>query len=212
LNTQSQHNKRGHDMKIGIVLLVAVFFGVAQAQAQDESVVEAVVGALDVPKDKAIKTAAWLLKEFPSSGARVDALFPDSIIVDEIPLAVKERVDVPVNFAHKGNAVEKTTFYAGMEVAEVFSWWQNPRKWTLDEYSSVAATLIAGYFAYDQFIASDSAGPPEASGTFSVGPSGVVGDFKGVNGTLTGKFEHRKVEGEETTESTSAEFTITQKP
>ena len=198
-------------MKIGIVLLVAVFCGVAQAQ--DESVVDVVVAALETPKDKAIATAAWLLKEFPSSGARVDSLFPGSIIVDEIPVSVKERVDVPVNFAHKGNAVDKTTFYAGMEVAEVFSWWQNPRKWTLDEYSSVAATLIAGYFAYDQYIASDSAGPAEASGTFSVGPSGVVGDFQGVNGTLTGKFEHRKTEGDGVaSESTTSTFTITQKP
>ena len=197
-------------MKIGIVLLLAVFCGVAQAQ--DESVVDVVVAALETPKDKAIATAAWLLKEFPSSGARVDALFPDSIIVDEIPLSVKERVNVPVNFAHKGNAVDKTTYYAGMEVAEVFSWWQNPRKWTLDEYSSVAATLIAGYFAYDQFIASDSAGPAEASGEFSVGPSGVSGDFEGVNGTVNATFSTTKTEGEEASESTTSTFTITQKP
>ena len=199
-------------MKIGIVLLLAVFCGVAQAHAQDESVVEAVVSALDVPKDKAIKTAAWLLKEFPSSGARVDSLFPDRIIVDEIPLAVKERVDVHVNFAHKGNAVDKTTYYAGMEVAEVFSWWQNPRKWTLDEYSSVAATLIAGYFAYDQFIAGESAGPPSASGEFSVSHSGVSGDFEGVNGTVNATFSTTKTEGEEASESTTSTFTITQKP
>jgi hypothetical protein len=198
-------------MKIGIVLLVAVFCGVAQAQ--DESVVETVVAALETPKDKAIATAAWLLKEFPSSGARVDALFPDSIIVDEIPLSVKERVNVPVNFAHKGNAVDKTTYYAGMEVAEVFSWWQNPRKWTLDEYSSVAATLIAAYFAYDQFIASDSASPPNASGEFSVGPSGVSGDFEGVNGTVNATFSTTKTEGDGVaSESTTSTFTIIQKP
>ena len=197
-------------MKIGIVLLVAVFCGVAQAQ--DESVVETVVDALETPKDKAMATAAWLLKEFPSSGARVDSLFPDSIIVDEIPVAVKESIDVPVHFEHKGNAIDKTTLYAGMEVAEVFSWWQNPRKWTLDEYSSVAATLIAGYFAYDQFIASDSAGPPSASGEFSVSHSGVSGDFEGVNGTVNATFTTTKTEGEEASESTTSTFTITQKP
>ena len=196
-------------MKIGIVLLVAVFCGVAQAQ--DESVVETVVAALETPKDKAMATAAWLLKEFPSSGARVDSLFPDSIIVAEIPLSVKESIDVPVHFEHKGNAVDKTTLYAGMEVAEVFSWWQNPRKWTLDEYSSVAATLVAGYFAYEQFK-SDSAGPPSASGEFSVGPSGVSGDFEGVNGTVNATFSTTKTEGEEASESTTSTFTITQKP
>ena len=186
--------------------------GVANAQAQDESVVDVVVAALETPKDKAIATAAWLLKEFPSSGARVDSLFPDSITVDEIPVAVKERVNVPVNFAYKGNAVEKTTFYAGMEVAEVFSWWQNPRKWTLDEYSSVAATLIAGYFAYDQYIKSDSAGPPNASGTLSVGPGGVTGDFEGVNGTVTATFSTTKTEGEEASESTTSTLVIEQLP
>jgi hypothetical protein len=99
-----------------------------------------------------------------------------------------------------------------MEVAEVFSWWQNPRKWTLDEYSSVAATLIAGYFAYDQFIASDSAGPPNASGEFSVGPDGVTGDFEGVNGTVNATFSTTKTEGEDASESTTSTFTITQKP
>jgi hypothetical protein len=177
------------------------------------SVEEVVVPIVEALESRAQYTTEWLLAEYPNSGAFIDPLFPEVIWVDEIPKGVREESGIPVMFRHKGQPhLGNTTFYAGMEVAEVFSWWQNPRKWTLDEYSSVAATLIAGYFAYDQYIKSDSAGPPNASGEFSVGPSGVTGDFEGVNGTVNATFTTTKTEGEEASESTTSTFVIEQKP
>jgi hypothetical protein len=131
------------------------------------------------------------LKEFPSSGARVDSLFPDSIIVDEIPLSVKERVNVPVNFAHKGNAVDKTTYYAGMEVAEVFSWWQNPRKYTVDEYVSIVGAAASAYFVYDQYIKSDgdSGKTPPTPATATASSGGRSASLQNFSGNFRIRIE-----------------------
>jgi len=81
---------------------------------------------------------------------------------------------------------------------------------------SIVATAASGYLlylGYDKYIKSDSAGgPPDASGTFSVGPTGVAGDFEGVNGTVTATFSTTKTEGEEASESTTSTLVIEQLP
>ena len=81
---------------------------------------------------------------------------------------------------------------------------------------SILTTAASGYLlylGYDKYIKSDSdKNPPNSSGEFSVGPSGVSGDFEGVNGTLTATFTTTKTEGEQASESTTSTFTIIQKP
>ena len=80
---------------------------------------------------------------------------------------------------------------------------------------SIVASAASGYLLYlgYDYIKSDSDGkPPNSSGEFSVGPSGVTGDFEGANGTVTATFTTTKTEGEEASESTTSTFTITQKP
>ena len=81
---------------------------------------------------------------------------------------------------------------------------------------SILTTAASGYLlylGYDKYIKSDSKDdPPEASGEFSVGPSGVTGDFEGVNGTVNATFTTTKTLGEEASESTTSTFVIEQKP
>ena len=81
---------------------------------------------------------------------------------------------------------------------------------------SIVASAASGYLlylGYDKYVKSDSDGkPPNASGEFSVGPSGVSGDFEGANGTVTATFTTTKTEGEEASESTTSTFVIEQKP
>ena len=80
---------------------------------------------------------------------------------------------------------------------------------------SIVASAASGYLLYlgYDYIKSDSDGkPPNSSGEFSVGPSGVSGDFEGANGTVTATFTTTKTEGEEASESTTSTFVIEQKP
>ena len=80
---------------------------------------------------------------------------------------------------------------------------------------SIVASAASGYLLYlgYDYIKSDSdRNPPNSSGEFSVGPSGVSGDFEGANGTVTATFTTTKTEGEEASESTTSTFVIEQKP
>ena len=80
---------------------------------------------------------------------------------------------------------------------------------------SIVASAASGYLLYlgYDYIKSDSdKNPPNSSGEFSVGPSGVSGDFEGANGTVTATFTTTKTLGEEASESTTSTFVIEQKP
>ena len=187
---------------------------VRPALVQDgDTVASAAVPAVSDRSVGAENGAAWLLKEYPSTDAHVNPLYPNMVFVEKIPLAVKDQSAFPIKFQHKGQPWEGgSTVYAGVEYKNVFSLMQHPGKYTAGEWGTVVLTAAGAYFGYQEYVGSKEKVDPRASGDIKVGPDGIEGNFDGVTGTVEATFATETQEGEEFKTSTRSTFTLNQKP
>ena len=97
--------------------------------------------------------------------------------------------DSPIIF-HKGQQWNgATTYFAGVEVANVYSVWQAPGKYTTGEWSTWLAVAVAGYFAGEEF---DIWGGSSSSSS-SVPDSSTQGDVAGSGGNRFGNINNSTI-------------------
>ena len=128
---------------------------------------------------------------------------PELQHMEAVPLAQWHNPTVEHQLTFKGEAWDgPTTEFRGMVIADVYSMWQHPGKYTVGEWSTAGiAAIVAGYFAGEQFDVwgGGSSSPPSQSGTLvTINKDGLTIDAKG-KGSVYGEFRDVDEDGNERT-------------